>query len=185
VSHTDELKQAYLDKKRAEVQALEQAGVVMQGSAFAEILFLKADFNAEENKDLANNFFTGQDGAGLKATCDRLGYAPEAWAALACADAQLTPLSPDLLRQAILTVSPETVVACDESAAHLLREAYVDELVSIEDFDTATLAAGHIAYLQGMRVMNLGGFEASLGSQEGKRTMWAYLKQLTPLRDPY
>ena len=47
------------------------------------------------------------------------------------------------------------------------------------------LADGEVAQVLGMRVMALGGFAASLSSQHEKQLMWARLKQIPPLGEPY
>ena len=39
--------------------------------------------------------------------------------------------------------------------------------------------------LLGMRVTALGGFEESLSNPKAKQLMWARLKQLPPLGEPY
>jgi hypothetical protein len=42
-----------------------------------------------------------------------------------------------------------------------------------------------VAPILGMRVMNLGGFSAALSDPRKKQLMWARLKQLPPLGEPY
>ena len=44
---------------------------------------------------------------------------------------------------------------------------------------------GVLARILGMRVLNLGGFEASLNDPKAKQLMWARLKLLPPLGEPY
>ena len=47
------------------------------------------------------------------------------------------------------------------------------------------LEAGLVVDVLGMRVLNLGGFAAALGEEAQKQLMWARLKQLPPLGEPY
>ena len=74
---------------------------------------------------------------------------------------------------------------CDNEAANLLREAYADDLASLEGFEEAMLVDGLVVHVAGMRVMALGGFEAALSDARQKQVMWARLKQLPPLGEPY
>lgn len=186
MSEEEQLRRALVGKARAEVAWLEGAGVVMRGSAFADIVLLKGELDPEERAGDGSGLLAGRDGKALRASLDRLGYAPEAWAAVSCCGADgVTPLDAGLLRRAILTISPLTVVATDEAAAHVLREAYADELVLIEDFNQAMLAPCFVAVVDGMRFMNLGGFEAALADDHEKQVMWARLKLLPPLGEPY
>ena len=47
------------------------------------------------------------------------------------------------------------------------------------------LTEGRVVQVLGMRVLNLGGFEEALSSPERKQLMWARLKQIAPLGEPY
>ena len=73
---------------------------------------------------------------------------------------------------------------CDEAAAAAVREAYADELAALPDFAEAMLAPGVVALVLGMRVLNLGGFEAALADKRQKQVMWARLKRVPPLGEP-
>ena len=174
------VREEYLEKARAELADLKKAGVVMSGNAFSQVLLLKG----EPEKDGAS-LLAGRDGQALRAALGRLGYAPEDWAGLSSNDADGFPLVPGTLRLAIVTLDPSTLVAVDEPAAAALREAFADELVELADLDAATLAPGHLVRVQGMRVMALGGFEESLADPKAKQLMWARLKRLPPLAEPY
>ena len=186
MSEEADIRRTYVEKVRSEVSWLETEGVVMRGNAFADVVLLKGDLDPDEVAPDGSGLLRGKDGQALRASLDRLGYAPEAWAAVSCRDAGgREPLDATLLRRAIVTIAPYTVIATDESAAHVLREAYADELVGIEDFDQATLAPGVVASVCGMRFMNLGGFEAALADDHEKQVMWARLKRLPPLGEPY
>ena len=66
-----------------------------------------------------------------------------------------------------------------------MREAFADELVTIEELPAAMLEPGYIATVRGIRVMALGGFAAALASPQAKQLMWARLKQLPPLGEPF
>ena len=105
--------------------------------------------------------------------------------ALSTTDVAGNDLDPMLLRQALLTLDPGTVVICDDEAAALVRDALSDELARLEDFDAAMLVPGVVTHVLGMRVLNLGGFEESLADPRAKQLMWYRLKQLRPLGEPY
>lgn len=195
----------FLDKARAELGDLAEAGVVMAGNAFSQVLLLKgepeegaSDGGAAANADPidaptspdastggASALLSGPDGKALRAALGALGYAPEDWVGLSTRDADGYPLVPGTLRLAIVTLDPSTVIALDEPAAVALREAFADELVELQSLEAATLQAGFVVQLLGMRVMALGGFEESLSNPKAKQLMWARLKQLPPLGEPY
>ena len=73
----------------------------------------------------------------------------------------------------------------DETATQVVRDAYAEELSGLEDLNEALLPAGMVAYVCGMRFLNLGGFAAALGDPRQKQVMWARLKQVPPLAEPY
>ena len=89
------------------------------------------------------------------------------------------------MRLAIATLDPATVIALDAPAASAICEAFADELVELESLEAATLAPGYVVRLLGMRVLALGGFEQSLADAKAKQVMWARLKQVPPLGEPY
>lgn len=173
----------FVEKARADLALLGERGVALGGNAFSSILFLKGEPSDDE---LAGKpVLGGPDGVALRAALGALGYAPEDWCAMLTVDDGGTALDPSLVREAICTLDPGTLVACDDGAAQALRDAYADELVSLDDFEAAMLAPGKVVRVLGMRVMALGGFADALGDPHEKQVMWARLKQLPPLGEPY
>ena len=51
--------------------------------------------------------------------------------------------------------------------------------------DTVDAAAVETLYRLGVRVLALGGFADALGDQRQKQLMWARLKQIPPLGEPF
>jgi len=184
-SERDIRRTAYVSKVAAEVARLENAGVVLAGNAFSSVCFLKGDLSAEERGGAA--LLSGRDGDALRASlvAPALGYEPEDWCAAATARRDGTLLDARLLRQVVAVLDPVTLIACDESAAHAVREAYPDELASLPDIQAAELGPGYVVQVKGMRVLNLGGFAAALDDPHRKQVMWAYLKQVPPQGEPY
>lgn len=173
-------KEDFLEKAKAELKDLVDAGVVMCGNAFSQVLLFKGE-SEHENAEL----LSGQDGVALRSALSALGYAPEDWMGLSAFDVQGDALPVDVLRLALTTIDPATIVALDEPAAAALREVYAQELVELEDLSCATLQPGYVVTILGIRILPLGGFEASLSDQRAKQQMWAYLKQIPPLGEPY
>lgn len=155
----------------------------MGGNAFSSILFLKGEPSDDELNGAP--LLAGPDGTALRSALGALGYAPEDWCVMLTVAEDGSALGPELLREAICTLDPATLVACDEAAAQALRETYADELVTLDDFDAAMLVPGKLVRVLGMRVMALGGFAAALSDAHEKQVMWARLKQLPPLGEPY
>lgn len=178
-----ERRDRYVAKAKAEIDALVARGMVMAGNAFSQVLLLKGEPNEVERAGGA--LLGGADGAALHAALRALGYAPEDWIALASWDEGGRQLEAAPLREALCVLDPATVVACDDAAASVLREAYADDLASLERFEEAMLADGEVAQVAGMRMMALGGFEAALADAHEKQVMWRRLKQLPPLGEPY
>lgn len=170
---------AYVEKTRHELTELEEAGARTVGNAFSSVLLVKGEPGPAEKEGGAP--FSGADGKALRAALLRLGYAPEDWAGVDAAP----PMSPALLRQAVTVLDPATLVLCDEAAAALARDAYADDLCGLLDLQDALLSPGRVVQVAGMRMLNLGGFEAALASEHTKQVVWAYLKQLPPLGEPY
>ena len=182
-SERDARRRACVDKTAAEVDALAARGARMGGNAFSAVLLVKGELSeAEKNGEPA---FSGADGTALRASLERLGYAPEDWEWLLTVDAAGEPIEAALLSEAVTALDPATLVCCDETAAALLREAYADDLAAIESLDEAMLAAGTVAHVRGMRVLNLGGFAAALADPREKQVMWARLKKIPPLGEPF
>ena len=182
-SERDARRSACLDKTTAETSALAARGVRMGGNAFSAVLLVKGELT-EAEKD-GEPPFSGADGRALRASLERLGYAPEDWEWLLSVDEGGEPLDAALLREAVCALDPATRVCCDEAAAMLLREAYADDLALIDSLDEAMLAPGVVAHVCGMRVLNLGGFAAALSDAHEKQVMWARLKRIPPLGEPF
>ncbi|MCH3967387.1 MAG: hypothetical protein PHR15_07160 [Atopobiaceae bacterium] len=173
---------AYVDKATVELRGLVEEGVVMSGNAFSQVLLAKGQPDAGE---LPERLLAGADGEALRAALAALGYAPEDWVGLATCDADGTALDSQTLRLAVTALDPATVIALDDAAAGALREAYGPELVALPDLQAAMLAPGVVAQVAGMRMMGLGGFEAALADKPAKQLMWARLKQVRPLGEPF
>lgn len=155
----------------------------MAGNAFSSVLLLKGDPSQSERA--AGRLLAGDDGKALRAALQALGYAPEDWAGLATWDMRGGVLDAPLLREAVCVLDPATLVLCDGAAAQAVREAYAQDLSLLESFEEAMLAEGTVVQLAGMRVLALGGFAAALGDARQKQLMWARLKLLPPLGEPY
>ena len=179
----EERRARYVAKAKAELEGLTARGVQMAGNAFSPILLVKGEPSNEERS--GGKLLAGEDGTALRAALQALGYAPEDWAALATWHEGGESLEADLLRGAVCALDPATLVACDEAATELVREAYADDLASLESFEEAMLADGVVAQVAGMRVLSLGGFAAALGDKQQKQIMWHRLKQVPPLGEPY
>lgn len=175
----------YAAKMRAEVQALEDEGVLLTGNALSPLLMAKGKPGPAE--ELGAELLSGADGTALRAAFLKLGYAPEEWAGIATwqgADAGAS-VGPKLLRRAIVALDPATLVVCDDEAAIAVREAFADDLYGLDGIEDALLAPGRVVHVAGMRVLNLGGFEDALADAHAKQVMWARLKQIPPLGEPY
>lgn len=155
----------------------------MGGNAFSAVLLVKGELSDAEKG--GEPPFSGADGRALRASLERLGYAPEDWEWLLAVDEGGEPLEASLMREAVCALDPATLVCCDEAAAALVREAYADDLALIESLEEALLAPGVVAHVCGMRVLNLGGFAAALGDPREKQVMWARLKRIPPLGEPF
>ena len=182
-SEREQRRQAYVEKTRSEVASLVECGVRMGGNAFSPGLGGMGELAPEVVA--GGERVAGGVGAALKASLKALGYAPEDWETLVAVDAAGAPLAPDLMRLAVATLDPATLICCDETATQVVRDAYAEELSGLEDLNEALLPAGMVAYVCGMRFLNLGGFAAALGDPRQKQVMWARLKQVPPLAEPY
>ena len=76
-------------------------------------------------------------------------------------------------------------MCCDDAAAQAVRDAFADNLASLQSLPEAMLEPGYVVYVRGVRVLALGGFAAALGDQRQKQVMWAWLKQIPPLGEPF
>lgn len=174
------LREAYLGKTSAEIEALAEQGVCFAGNAFSSVALVKG---APEADGAAP--FSGADGTALRSSLMALGYAPEDWCAFLSCTEEGKHLSAELFLQVIAALDPATLIICDEAAADLAREAFAPDLVELEDFDAAMLAPGALAAVRGIRMINLGGFADALSDNHAKQIMWHRLKKLPPLGEPY
>ena len=176
-------RKAYLAKTQAELASLAERGVVMSGNTFSSLLLVKGDLSPEERA--GGELLAGADGRALRQAFAALGYAPENWTALSVlhADGSVMPL--ELFREAVAALGPTTLVVLDEVAADVVRSAYVNQLVEVEELDAALLKAGLVVRVLGMRVLNLGDFAKSLEDPQRKQWAWACLKRIPPLGEPY
>lgn len=189
-SEREEIREAYLVKARHEINNLVERGVVMDGNAFSSVLLIKGDFEnskgAQAEKSSEHQpLLSDAESKALHAALQALGYAPEDWMVLSTVCTDGGNLENSLLREAITTLDPETLVLLDEPAAASVREAYAAELAELPNFDDAMLRPGTLATILGMRVLALGGFAAALGDSHQKQIMWHYLKSIPPLGEPY
>ena len=120
-SERDARRRAYLDKAAAEIDALAARGVRMGGNAFSSVLLVKGELSEAEKNDEPP--FPGADGTALRASLERLGYPPEDWEWLLTVDADGGPLDAGLLRGAVCSLDPASLVWCDEAAAAVLLES--------------------------------------------------------------
>lgn len=176
-------RELYVNKAKEELGSLADRGVVTAGNAFSSVLFIKGDPSEDELGGASP--LSGPDGKALRAALAALGYAPEDWCAMLAVKRDGTFATPELLREAVAALDPATLIACDEPAAQLVREAYAEQLSQLSNLEEALLAPGKVSRVLGMRVMNLGGFAAALSDAHEKQVMWARLKRLPPLGAPY
>ena len=182
-SERDARRRACVDKATAELEALAARGVRMGGNAFYSVLLAKGELSDAEKNGGAG--FDGEDGGALRASLTRLGYAPEDWATLLTVDDAGTTLDAQTVREAVTVLDPATLVCCDEASANAVREAYADDLAVVERLEEALLTPGVVAHVCGMRVLNLGGFATALADAHAKQVMWARLKLIPPLGEPF
>ena len=177
----EDRKQAFLDKAAAELEGLRARGVQAGGNAFSEVLFVRGASADEDTRGP----FTAAEHKALRASLERLGYPPECWLWLLTCGADGAALDASLLREAVAALDPATVIAVDERAGEALRNAYAAELAELGALEQALLTPGVVAHVLGMRVLALGDFAAALDDAREKQLMWARLKQLPPLGEPY
>ena len=170
-------RQAQLAKTRAELAELAERGVACEGDAFSPILLVVGE-------GISAPLTAAADPA-LHAALSALGYAPEDWSVLSCELEGGAAIPSELLRLAVAALDPATVVACDDAAAQALRECYAAERSRLENLEAAMLSPGYVAQILGMRVLALGNFAEALDDAKAKQLMWARLKQIPPLAEPY
>ena len=167
----------YLTRTVAELSELVRRGLLLAGSAPSDVLLVKGEPGPAELAGEA--LLSGRDGVALSRALSTLGYADDAWAALAsarrAADGSWVPVGPDDLSFAVEVFDPELIVALDPAAAVSLAEAWALE---------APLVPGEPRRVLGRRVLALGGFERALDDPAQKRVMWARLKRVPPLGAP-
>ena len=167
-------REAYAAKMQAEIDALEDMGVVAGGNAFSSILVLTSGVSVP-----------GTCEAALKASFERLAYAPEEWLWLSISRADGSALEREYLRRALVAFDPATVVVVSEDAAAALRDCFTEELADRADIHEALLTPGVVSMVRGVRVLNLGNFEATLADEAQKQLSWARLKQIPALDEPF
>ncbi len=176
-------KEAARAKAEAELSILAARGVRLAGCAFPMILFVKG--TPSEAEAAGAEPLSGEDGEALFKATSALGYAPEDWAGCLGVLEDGSPMPPEVLALTIATLSPLTVVATDEVARSLLAETLAADLVELADLSEALLEPGLVVQVAGLRVMALGGFAEALDDPAKKQLMWARLKRLPPLAEPY
>ena len=171
----EQVRQIYLERTQEELESLADEGFATAGNAFCTILLVKGRPGPCEAA--GGELLGGPDGQALRAALARLGWADDEWAALATflAHDGMPQADPADVAVAVEVFDPECVVALDTPAAHALAHAWGMG---------APLAVGSVEHILGRRVLALGGFEAALASDQGKRDMWTRLKQLPPLPAP-
>ena len=170
---------AFADKERDELAMLAGQGMQVVGNAFSQVLVVKGIQGVAEMG--GDPLLSGADGKALRAAFAKLGYAPEDWCGLACWGTNGGMLEPAQLRLAITVLDPSTIVACDDVVSSLVYAAYAEDLIALG----GVLEPGNVSMVAGMRVLSLGGFEAALADMRSKQLMWARLKRIPPLGDPY
>ena len=174
-------KRAVLDKAAVELESLCSRGVQAGGNAFSEVLLVRGNSAGEDERGP----FTVTEHKALRASLERLGYPPECWLWVLTYGADGAPLDAAVLREAVAALNPATVIAVDEAAGEALRNAYAGELAELGSLEQALLSPGVVAHVLGMRVLALGDFAAALDDTHAKQIMWARLKQVPPLGEPF
>lgn len=180
----DRRREAYVGKSRAELAGLAARGVRMGGNAFSAVVFAKGELSPEEQSGA--ELLSGPDGVALRKSLAKLGYEPEDWCTICLpAPGSAGALAAPLVREALATLDPATLVCCDDASAQVVRDAFADDFAGLQDFREAMLEPGCLVHVRGVRVLALGGFAAALGDQRQKQLMWARLKQIPPLGEPF
>ena len=179
----DRCKVIYMDKIKDQIQTLIDKGLIASGNSLGSVLILKGDLTF---KDINSGLLTGADGEAFKAalTHPKLGYAPGDWSAFSTSTADGEVFDPAELRDAIIAADVQTVILSDQKAQEAFRNAFAEELADLPDLLDALLAPGQVVKVQGMRVLNLNGFEKSLTSKEQKAQCWQWLQQIPALKAP-
>lgn len=176
------LRAAYVEQLRAQTASLAERGAWIVGNVYSRVLLVKGELDDAERG--GGELLGGRDGAALRACLERLKYKPEEFCGLASCAADGRPLDPQLFREAVECIDPETVLCLDDAAADQMREAYAEELAENPGIDAACLDFGVEARASGRRVMALDGFEKALASSDEKQRMWRAIKKLAPIGEP-
>ncbi len=179
----DRYKVIYMDKIKDQIQTLLDQGLIATGNSMGNLLILKGDLTF---KDINSGLLSGADGAAFKAalTHPKLGYAPDDWSAFATKTAEGNEFDSKQLRDAIVAADVQTIIICDSTAQDAFRNAFADELADLPDLLDALLAPGQVVKVQGMRILNLDGFEKSLGFKDQKAQRWQWLQKIPALKEP-
>lgn len=171
----EDVRAAYLERAREELESLEDEGFLTAGNAFCRVLLVKGRPGPAERDGLG--LLAGADGDALRAGLARLGWRDDDWAGLGTflAEPGFPQAQPEDVAVAVEVFDPECVLALDTPGARALAQAW-----GLPE----PLPAGKVERVMGRRVLALGGFEAALASQQGKRDMWARLRQVPPLGAP-
>ncbi len=179
----DRLKVIYMDKIKEQIQVLIDQGLIATGNALGSVLILKGDLSF---KDLNSGLLSGADGIAFKAalTHPKMKYAPGDWSAFATKTADGKEFDAIQLREAIIAADVQTIIICDDHAQEAFRNAFAEELSDLPNLLDALLAPGQVVKILGMRVLNLDGFEKSLGFKDQKALRWKWLQQIPALGEP-
>ena len=166
----------YMERTNDELESLAEEGFITSGNAFCRVLLVKGRPGPAETN--GSDLLSGADGEALRAGLARLGWKESDWAGLATFLGQdgFPQADPADLAVAVEVFDPECVVALDSPAARNLALAW-----GLPE----PLPAGKVERVFGRRVLAMGGFEAALASQDGKKEMWRRLRQLPPLPSPW
>ncbi len=179
----DRHKVIYMDKIKDQIQTLLDQGLIASGNSLGSVLILKGDLTF---KDLNSGLLSGADGDAFKAalTHKKMGYAPGDWSAFATCTADGKKFDSTELRDAIVAADVQTIIICDQPALDAFRNAFADELADLPNLMDALLAPGQVVKVLGMRVLNLDGFEKSLGYKDQKALRWKWLLEIPALKEP-
>lgn len=185
---SSKLRQAHIDAAQIEFSFLAQKGVRIEGNVFSSLLFIKGTSTSGEGT--SSKLMDGIEAKALRAAFGALGWPPEDECVLSTlgefGDSNHSILlDPELFRIAVETIDAEAIVLLDDTAVEAMQLAYAEELSSIEDFNVAMLSVGSIAHVLGRRILALQGFADCLNNSDAKQVMWAYIKKLPPLSEPY
>ena len=171
----EDVEAIYINRADDELESLAEEGFVTCGNVFCRVLLVKGRPGPAELA--GGDLLGGPDGDALRAGLAKLGWDTGDLAGLATFLGRegFPQADPADLAVAVEVFDTECVVALDSPAARCLAHAWGLD---------APLPAGKVERVFGRRVLTMGGFEAALASQEGKRDMWQRLRQIPPLAAP-